>query len=74
MFNKTKPTPPQSNTVPIPDDLPDLTQGRTGAPAATAAPAPRPAPQKTASLLSSDGLYADLYRRQFREPASVRGG
>jgi ATP-binding cassette, subfamily B, multidrug efflux pump len=27
-----------------------------------------------ASLLSSDGLYADLYRRQFREPAAVRGG
>jgi ATP-binding cassette, subfamily B, multidrug efflux pump len=26
-----------------------------------------------ASLLSSDGLYADLYRRQFREPAAVRG-
>jgi ATP-binding cassette, subfamily B, multidrug efflux pump len=26
------------------------------------------------SLLSSDGLYADLYRRQFREPAAVRGG
>jgi ATP-binding cassette, subfamily B, multidrug efflux pump len=25
------------------------------------------------SLLSSDGLYADLYRRQFREPAAVRG-
>jgi ATP-binding cassette, subfamily B, multidrug efflux pump len=27
-----------------------------------------------ASLLSSDGLSADLYRRQFREPAAVRGG
>jgi ATP-binding cassette subfamily B multidrug efflux pump len=27
-----------------------------------------------ASLLASDGLYADLYRRQFREPAAVRGG
>ena len=27
-----------------------------------------------ASLLSSGGLYADLYRRQFREPAAVRGG
>jgi ATP-binding cassette, subfamily B, multidrug efflux pump len=27
-----------------------------------------------ASLLSSDGLYADLYRRQFREPAAVRSG
>jgi ATP-binding cassette, subfamily B, multidrug efflux pump len=27
-----------------------------------------------ASLLFSDGLYADLYRRQFREPAAVRGG
>jgi len=26
-----------------------------------------------ASLLSSGGLYADLYRRQFREPAAVRG-
>jgi len=26
------------------------------------------------SLLSSGGLYADLYRRQFREPAAVRGG
>lgn len=54
MFNKTKPTPPQQNTVPIPDDLPDLNQGRNGAAAATAAPAPRPQPQKTASLLSSD--------------------
>jgi cytoskeletal protein CcmA (bactofilin family) len=54
MFNKTKPTPPQQNTVPIPDDLPDLTQGRTGSPGANAAPAARPAPQKTASLLSSD--------------------
>jgi cytoskeletal protein CcmA (bactofilin family) len=53
MFNKTKPTPPQQNTVPIPDDLPDLTQGRAGQPVA-AAPAPRPQPQKTASLLSSD--------------------
>jgi ATP-binding cassette subfamily B multidrug efflux pump len=27
-----------------------------------------------ASLLSSGGLYADLYRRQFREPAAARGG
>jgi ATP-binding cassette subfamily B multidrug efflux pump len=27
-----------------------------------------------ASLLASGGLYADLYRRQFREPATVRGG
>jgi ATP-binding cassette, subfamily B, multidrug efflux pump len=27
-----------------------------------------------ASLLSSNGLYADLYRRQFREPAAVRSG
>ena len=27
-----------------------------------------------ASLLSAGGLYADLYRRQFREPAAVRGG
>ena len=54
MFNKTKPTPPQAAPVPIPDDLPDLTQGRTGAPAPTAAPAPRAAPQKTVSLLSSD--------------------
>src|SRR5215213_4098962 len=26
-----------------------------------------------ASLLASGGLYADLYRRQFREPAAVRG-
>jgi ATP-binding cassette, subfamily B, multidrug efflux pump len=26
------------------------------------------------SLLSSGGLYADLYRRQFREPAAVRDG
>jgi ATP-binding cassette subfamily B multidrug efflux pump len=26
------------------------------------------------SLLSSGGLYAELYRRQFREPAAVRGG
>lgn len=54
MFNKTKPAQPQTNTVPIPDDLPDLTQGRNGATQASAAPAPRPAPQKTASLLSSD--------------------
>jgi ATP-binding cassette, subfamily B, multidrug efflux pump len=27
-----------------------------------------------ASLLASSGLYADLYRRQFREPAIARGG
>ena len=55
MFNKTKPAQPQTNTVPIPDDLPDLTQGRTGVVQnQAAAPAPRPAPQKTASLLSSD--------------------
>lgn len=27
-----------------------------------------------ASLLGSGGLYADLYRRQFREPALARGG
>jgi ATP-binding cassette, subfamily B, multidrug efflux pump len=27
-----------------------------------------------ASLLSSGGLYADLFRRQFREPAAARGG
>lgn len=27
-----------------------------------------------ASLLSSGGLYADLYRRQFGEPAAARGG
>ncbi|HEX4991739.1 MAG TPA: ATP-binding cassette domain-containing protein, partial [Rubrobacteraceae bacterium] len=27
-----------------------------------------------ASLLVSGGLYADLYRRQFREPAIARGG
>jgi ATP-binding cassette subfamily B multidrug efflux pump len=27
-----------------------------------------------ASLLASGGLYADLYRRQFREPAATRGG
>lgn len=54
MFNKTKPAQPQTNTVPIPDDLPDLTQGRPGAVQNAAAPAPRPAPQKGASLLSSD--------------------
>ncbi|MBX7247594.1 MAG: polymer-forming cytoskeletal protein [Caulobacteraceae bacterium] len=54
MFNKTKPTPPQQNTVPIPDDLPDLTRPGTASAPQAAAPAPRPAPQKTASLLSSD--------------------
>jgi ATP-binding cassette, subfamily B, multidrug efflux pump len=27
-----------------------------------------------ASLLASSGLYADLYRRQFRAPAIARGG
>jgi ATP-binding cassette subfamily B multidrug efflux pump len=27
-----------------------------------------------ASLLATGGLYADLYRRQFREPAAARGG
>ena len=27
-----------------------------------------------ASLVSSGGVYADLYRRQFREPAAVRSG
>lgn len=27
-----------------------------------------------ASLLASGGLYADLYRRQFREPVAARGG
>jgi ATP-binding cassette, subfamily B, multidrug efflux pump len=26
------------------------------------------------SLLASGGLYADLYRRQFREPAAATGG
>jgi cytoskeletal protein CcmA (bactofilin family) len=55
MFNKTKPTPPPQNPVPIPDDLPDLTRpGTAAAPGQAAAPAPRPQPQKTASLLSSD--------------------
>ena len=53
MFNKTKPPQPKPNTVPIPDDLPDLTRTGTTQPAA-AAPAPRPAPQKGASVLSSD--------------------
>ncbi len=52
MFNKTKPPQPQPNTVPIPDDLPDLTRNGSGQTAA--APAARAAPQKGASLLSSD--------------------
>lgn len=52
MFNKTKPAQPKPNTVPIPDDLPDLTRTGTAQPAA--APAARPAPQKTASQLSAD--------------------
>ena len=53
MFNKTKPPQPKPNTVPIPDDLPDLTRSGAAQPAG-AAPATRPAPQKGASLLSSD--------------------
>ena len=55
MFNKTKPakaeTAPNTNTVPIPDDLPDL---RTGVTPAQAAAAPRPQANKVMSMLSAD--------------------